>query len=283
MCRTTTSKCSRCSIYAAYFREDNKLTSSTYFVREIAEANETHLLPGTLTLAHYGNTSGDEAEIGRRFASIEYYNSLLAAPKPRAIDYFARGLDHLLVKNPQAAIADADHAIAINDNFVLAYFLKACAHYMQYQMIKAGASDDPEGGDPSIRSEQLEQTTSRELLTPHSSLLNKKSSSLLTIKKAEAALQATIADLDAVCDRSPKNVYAQFNRANAYMLAGDLTAALSCYNTVIDLKPDLGEAYYNRGLIYLRLGNKSRGITDLSKAGELGILPSYNVIKRMNR
>ena len=35
--------------------------------------------------------------------------------------------------------------------------------------------------------------------------------------------------------------------------------------------------------MYLRMGNKSLGINDLSKAGELGILPSYNVLKRMSR
>lgn len=46
---------------------------------------------------------------------------------------------------------------------------------------------------------------------------------------------------------------------------------------------DLGEAYYNRGYLYLMLGNKDAGIADLSKAGELGIVPSYNLLKRMTR
>ena len=53
------------------------------------------------------------------------------------------------------------------------------------------------------------------------------------------------------------------------------------YHNVIELKPDLAEAYYNRGLMYLRMGNKNMGVADLSKAGELGVLPSYNVLKRM--
>ena len=66
-----------------------------------------------------------------------------------------------------------------------------------------------------------------------------------------------------------------------YMELQDMTSAISCYTQAIEMKPDFGEAYYNRGLVYLRLGNKDRGIEDLSKAGELGILPSYNVLKRM--
>ena len=91
------------------------------------------------------------------------------------------------------------------------------------------------------------------------------------------------ADLDQVIKLSPKNVYAYYNKGNVYMLQGDLTSAISCYNTAIELKPDLAEAYYNRGLMYLRMGNKTQGVSDLSKAGELGVLPSYNVLKRMNR
>ena len=67
------------------------------------------------------------------------------------------------------------------------------------------------------------------------------------------------------------------------MLQTDYTSAISSYSTAIQLKPDFAEAYYNRGLLYLRLGNKNLGVADLSKAGELGMLPSYNILKRMTR
>ena len=43
----------------------------------------------------------------------------------------------------------------------------------------------------------------------------------------------------------------------------------------------MGEAWYNRGYVYLQLGNRDAGLADLSKAGELGIVPSYNLLKRM--
>ena len=92
-----------------------------------------------------------------------------------------------------------------------------------------------------------------------------------------------LADLDAALKYSPKNVYAMFDKGNVYMMMQDNTAAISAYTSAIAIKPDFGEAYYNRGLVYLRLGNKEKGLADLSKAGELGILPSYNVLKRMSR
>ena len=63
----------------------------------------------------------------------------------------------------------------------------------------------------------------------------------------------------------------------------DNEGAIASYSRAIELKPDLGEAYFNRALIYLQLGDKEKGTADLSKAGELGILPSYNILKRMTR
>ena len=68
-----------------------------------------------------------------------------------------------------------------------------------------------------------------------------------------------------------------------YLSFNDYTAALACYTSAINIKADFGEAYFNRGMVYLQLGNIEKGVADLSKAGELGIMSSYNVLKRMRR
>ena len=245
----------------SYYAKDNKLNGNTYYIREIGDVNETRLLPGTLTLVG-GEPQLGEEDIQRHFANIEYYNSLLSGAKPRSIDYFARGIDYLLVKNPEAAISDADAAIRLSGQFMLAYFLRADAHYLQYRMAqKRDASTD-------------------ELLT---GAPDAKSQAMLRQRQDVTNLDLMLADLDQVLKLSPKNVFAHYNKGNVYMLQGDFTSAISCYTTAIELKPDLGEAYYNRGLMYLRMGNKEMGVADLSKAGELGVLPSYNVLKRMSR
>ena len=75
---------------------------------------------------------------------------------------------------------------------------------------------------------------------------------------------------------------AHFNKGTLLIETGDLTSAIASLTRAIELKPDFGEAYYNRGYAYLRLGNKQAGLADLSKSGELGIVPSYNLLKRMN-
>ena len=94
-------------------------------------------------------------------------------------------------------------------------------------------------------------------------------------------LPLAIADYDAAIRLNPRLNYAWFNKGNLYYTAGDFTSALDCYNHALEIDPQHGEAVYNRGITYLRMGNKRQAFADLRKAGELGILPSYNLLKRM--
>ena len=244
-----------------YYARDNKLNGKTHYIRELGDINDLKQLPATLAIVS-GEPQLDADEIQQRFISIEYYNSLLATTEPRSIDYFAQGVDYLLVKNPVAAIECANAALARSPQFMLACILRADAHYMQYRMAQARSS-------------------SQSLLL--GATVDAKSPSVPGQHQEVNLLELVMFDLDQAIKLSPKNVYALFNKGNVYMLQADYTSAISCYTTAIELKPDLAEAYYNRGLMYLRMGNKELGVNDLSKAGELGILPSYNVLKRMTR
>lgn len=98
-----------------------------------------------------------------------------------------------------------------------------------------------------------------------------------------AVLSSIIDDYEKMLAINPNSPIALFNLGNLYLETEDLTSALSAFNRAIELKADFGEAYYNRGYVYFRLGNKSKGTADLSRAGELGIIPSYNLLKRMSR
>ena len=244
----------------SYYAHDNQLNGKTHYIRELGDINDLKMLPGTLTIIS-GSPQLQAEEIQRHFNDIEYYNSLLVSAKPRSIDLFARGLDYLLVKNPEDAIADADSAVTMSPKFMLAYILRADAHYMQYRMAQARDGHN-----------------SSDIAAPDA-----KTQAVMRQHQDEMMLDLMMKDLDEAIKLSPKNMYAHFNKGNIYMLQGDYTSAISCYTTAIELKPDLAEAYYNRGLMYLRMGNKTLGVNDLSKAGELGILPSYNVLKRMTR
>lgn len=241
----------------SYYAHDNKLNGKTTYVKEISDLNDLHILPAMLTLTAQ-SIGLTEEQINRRFSSIDYYNGLLSTSRPRAIDYIGRAIDYLHVKNPDAAIADVDKALAMNNDYAISYFLRANAHYLKWQMTHAGAIDD---------AVPATDAATHAMMHRH---------------EEAGELKSAIADFDSVIKLSPKNPYAYYNKGNICLQMGDYTEAISCYNKVLELKPDFAEAYYNRGLVYLRMGNKERGMADLSKAGELGILPSYNVLKRMN-
>jgi len=249
--------------FLSYYDVNNKLRESTNYIKDVTEINDTHMLPFTLVLSN-ANVRLSEDEINRHFKSIEYYNGLLATSKPRSIDYFARAMDMLMVKNPDAAIADLDKAVALGEKFSLAYFARAYARYMQHEMSNAANSADAN-------------------LLQNNSKADIQEKAMLARSKDNAYYGDMLADFDAALKYSPKNVYALYDKGNVYMMMQDYTSSISAYTSAIAIKPDFGEAYYNRGLVYLRLGNKEKGLADLSKAGELGILPSYNVLKRMSR
>ena len=255
--------------FLSYYDVNNKLRETTNYIKDLNEVNESRMLPFTLVLTNADARLSAE-DINRHFASIEYYNGLIATSQPRSIDYFARAIDLLMVRNPEAAIADLDKAIGLSEKFALAYFARAHAKYLAAQTRQAGsattiASSAVAGAKGRLGDEERKQQA------------------LLARSKDNALYSEMLADFDSALKYSPRNVYAMFNKGNIYMTLNDNTAALSAYTAAIGLKPDFGEAYYNRGLVYLRLGNKQKGLADLSKAGELGILPSYNVLKRMSR
>ena len=75
-------------------------------------------------------------------------------------------------------------------------------------------------------------------------------------------------------------VFACIQYANVYAKNGEIERADRNFNQVLRLDKDIAEAYFNRGLTHIFLGNNRQGISDLSKAGELGIVSAYNIIKR---
>ncbi|MEG2339860.1 MAG: tetratricopeptide repeat protein [Odoribacter sp.] len=78
----------------------------------------------------------------------------------------------------------------------------------------------------------------------------------------------------------PNFTFALFNTANVYAKNGEIDKAITAYTKVLYQDKDIAEAYFNRGLLYIYTGQKALANADLSKAGELGIVSAYNIIKR---
>lgn len=233
----------------SYYSSPSELNENTYYVKEIDDINATRLLRFVIVVTTRPPQLNDENLIQRHFSSIDYYNSYIATHAPRAIDYIGRAMDQVTVKNYEAAIADLDKAIELTPDHAVAYQLRAQARYLNRH------SQDPGDTQAPIK----------------------------PLNTLSTALNLALADYDKAIELQPLNAIAWYNKGNILYELGDLTSAISCYVKAIELMPSMGEAYYNRGYIYLKLGNQQAGLSDLSRAGEMGIVAAYNLMKRISR
>ena len=234
-----------------FYSAPSELRAHTYYIKEIDDLNATRALRYAVVVTNR-QPALDEDIVQRHFSSIEYYNSLIATHTPRAVDYLGRALDFVTTRNYAGAIDDATRAIGLMPDFAPAYWLRAQARYRKLQ-VDRDAPDDASIA-PAAR-----------------------------LQVAEAAMMDIMADIDKGLELSPNTAVAWFNKGNLLLENRDYTSALAAYTRAIEIKPDMGEAYFNRGYIHLQLGNRQAGISDLSKAGEAGIVPAYNLIKRIRK
>lgn len=234
----------------AYYFTLTELRTSTYYIKEVDDINATRSLRQTLRVTT-GVPVLDEETSAAHFRSVDYYNSYLSTHTPRAIDYLGRALDFMTLRDYASAIRDIDRALALTPDAALAYYLRAQAAYHRWQA-ESEAPDTSAGLDAATR-----QSLSRK------------------------ALDDILDDLAHLIELSPRMAEAWYNKAVVHIAAEDYTSALAALNKAIELKPEMGEAWYNRGFIYLKLGNERLGVADLSRAGQLGIVPAYNLIKRI--
>lgn len=236
-------------IELAYYTSTSEVKPSTYYIKEIDDLNSTRELRHRVLVTNRVPRLDDDDIIDRHFKSIKYYNSYLATHQPRAIDFIARALDFVTVRDYASAIRDLDRAIALTPDYAPAYMLRAQSRHRQ---IQSGAVAD-----------EAKDAASRDAIIA-------------------ASRDDMLADIDRVIALTPRNAFAWFNRGNAMLEIGDLNAAMQAYNQAIDLKPDFGEAYYNRGYTRLKSGQRAQGIADMGRAGELGIVAAYNLMKRIS-
>ena len=89
-----------------------------------------------------------------------------------------------------------------------------------------------------------------------------------------------IADIQEALSILPDIPYLYFDLGNLECLSSRFVEALENYDMAIRLYPNMGDAYYNRGLVLIYLKDKEKGCIDLSRAGELGVADSYSVISK---
>lgn len=231
------------------------LKSVSNYFRELDDLNQMKLIKYPVYLSP-GLQSADYSNLMDELFDISMHLETKEPSQLRPVDFLLLGIIQTMLKNYTEAINSLDNAISSNPQFTVAYMARGFARYANalFNIKKAGNEN---GG------------------------ANNEEIALLDRTLYTSLLQEALSDFDMVLNLNPRVVFAWFNKGNIYYEAGDFTSAMQAYSEAIKIDPDFGEAYFNRGLAYLNAGNKNQAFSDLSKAGELGVIPSYNILKRM--
>jgi len=258
-----------------YYEKPDQVKSLVYYDKMVEAYNSRKRLPMLLRLTNQ-EAALNEYQVDQHFASIDNYSAKIDADPSDMDLYFGRALDYMLVQDFAEAIKDFDKVVSLDASFVMAYFNRAIVRYKQLEYDLSHSSDQ---NDLSMLDKQLNVSTP--FNSQPSSVNNQPLQAGFKDSKRAYEHEMIVRDYDMVIKLNPDFVYAYFNRGNLRCSQKDFRAAVLDYNEAISREPEFAEAYFNRGLARLSLGDTSRGIADLSKAGELGIVNAYNIIKRM--
>lgn len=239
----------------SYYSREDQIRRTTLFHPLIVEYNRKRVLPASIKVTAQEVPLTNEL-IQQHFESINSITSQLKEQEPNADLYFYRAVEYALVQDFTNAIEDLNKAIVLRSDFALAYFMRANIRY-KYTDYRKNANRES-------------QTASfgeiREIVAPDN--------------EYKLDVEMVLRDLDKVTELHPDFSFAYYNKANILSAQKDFKTAIQLYTKAIEQDKNFAEAYFNRGLTYLYTGEDTKGLSDLSKAGELGIYGAYNLIQR---
>lgn len=232
--------------YVQYMSLDSLRSGKVqYYNKHVMAYNQAHNYSPAITLCN--KPQNYPAELVQ--SSVEHLSAEIAE-KGDLNSYLLRGSFYLNQQEYTKAISDFSAIIAKDPRNLLALFNLANARMLMFDYIESVEDKTPRiVGEKEDANRKIDYST---VLDGYNKCLG----------------------ID------PDFVFALFNIANVYAKSGEIDKALSTYTEVIRKDKDMAEAYFNRGLLHIYTGQKAMANVDLSKAGELGIVEAYNIIKR---
>ncbi len=230
------------NIVLSYYTQDQRLRRTNYYHALVDQLNRSEVLPAALRFT--------SQEVALTAEMVDFHFTEIARLSrqidlmPTAELYFARAIEFAIVQDYNGAIDDCTRAanMAGKDLEPIIYFCRANWRYrwLEYQ----------------------QSTGNRESATK------------------PMDFDIMLRDYDQVLKLQPDFAFALYNKANILCAQREWKDAIAYYTRAIACDSDFAEAYFNRGLTYIYIGENEKGLDDLSKAGELGVYQAYNMISR---
>lgn len=191
--------------------------------------------------------------------SVLVFASILTNAQTTAKDYTQRGRELLEKSEYVEALVNLNKAIELDPNFSAAYYLRG------------NIKDNFEDRHGAMKDYNLAIEKN-----------SKFADALYARGNVKMKLQdyyGAIDDYSAVITINENNVDAYFARGRAKQFLQAYQDAINDCTKIIQLKPKSADAYSMRGILRIEFGDTKNGCLDLSKAGELGDLKAYELIK----
>ena len=249
-----------------YYERDFDVRRPVYYSEIMERANSALSLSWILKVTN-NESPLNEMQIQSHFRSIRNYSGMIEDDMDNISLYYGRGMDFMHVQDYESALKDMDRVIELNPNLLLGHFARAIIRtkQLEYDYQLSGESEFTDNRKTGIT---LPDNISGTTKLPE-----------ISIKSIH--YEEILREYEKIIKIDPTFIYAYYNRAEIFSIEKDIRAAISDYNKAIELEPQFAEAYFNRGIAKLSIGETSAGLDDLRKAGELGIVQSYSIIKRM--
>ena len=257
----------------SYYDKIEEVKRHVNYVKALDDLNKTTYLKKKLVLTNSEVPLTSDL-IKEHFSSIDQYTQQIEHSSNKLGAYFGRAIDYMLVQDMANALNDIDRVVELNENFSLGYFMRAVIRLRQIEAQNA-TEEQLQATTPSAIS--IRSLTQGEVKRHEEPVTNSSK-----IKMKSLQYDRVLKDYNKAIELDPQFSQAYFNRGNLYFFQKNYRAALADYDEAIRIDPYFGEAYFNRGLVLVLTGETRRGTADLSKAGELGVIAAYNLIKRLS-
>ncbi|MGZ4035140.1 MAG: tetratricopeptide repeat protein, partial [Bacteroidia bacterium] len=234
---------------------------SIFYVNIFPEQKKVHLykLPpqknikdSLITLTNVPPDSIDDKSILRQIAVLD---SAIKKDSSNASYYYNRAILYSVMQKYNLSIADYNKSLRLDSTNAITWFGRANTRYKLLELLYSFDAET------SIVNEDNPKNYLKRVYVGQT-------------------YEMVLSDYSKALTLDPDFTYAWFNKATTKIKMDDYLGAVNDYSIALSCDPTLSDIYYNRGLLYIILHKSADACLDLSKAGELGINASYNVMKR---
>ena len=242
-----------------YYRDNSQKVSNVRYSKVVDELYMNGCFMSELVLENH-DFSLNEDQIRRVFNDVDRCTSQLTDdPARNACLLLARAIDFTLLQDYSSALTDIERAVSLNPDSWAVLFVHAQISSRYIEVERASREGDQDKGKQDKSKQDNRDNAS------------------------DPGYEFVVRELTRVIEMEPSFAFAYYNRGTIYAMTGDLLAALVDFDKAIELDPSMAEAWYNRGLVLVLQNRMDEAFRDLSRAGELGIYSSYNIMKRFSK